>query len=64
MKLFRVPPDFYTKMWSLLERCQGISVGGKVLPNSLTHEMTSGEMKFHLRCETTSDWSILYDTHL
>ena len=47
-----MPPDFYTKMWSLLERCQGISVGGKVLPNSLTHEMTSGEMKFHLRCET------------
>ena len=48
----RVPPDFYTKMWSLLERCQGISVGGQVLSNSLTHEMTSGEMKFHLRCET------------
>ena len=39
-------------MWFLLERCQGISVGGKILPNSLTQEMTSGEMKFHLRCET------------
>ena len=48
----RVPPDFYTKMWSVLERCQGLSVGGQVLPNSLTQEMTSGEMKFHLRCET------------
>ena len=48
----RVPPDFYTKMWSLIERCQGISVGGQLLANSLTHEMTSGEMKFHLRCET------------
>ena len=39
-------------MWTVLERCQGISVGGKVLSNGLTHEMTSGEMKFHLRCET------------
>ena len=48
----RVPPDFYTKMWAVLERCQGLSVGGQVLPNSLTQEMTSGEMKFHLRCET------------
>ena len=48
----RVPPDFYTKIWSVLERCQGLSVGGQVLPNSLTQEMTSGEMKFHLRCET------------
>ena len=37
--LNRVPPDFYTKMWTVLERCQGISVGGKVLSNSLTHEM-------------------------
>ena len=49
---YRVPPEFYTKMWTVLERCQGLSVGGQVLPNSLTQEMTSGEMKFHLRCET------------
>ena len=24
---------------------------GKMLPQSLTQEMTSGEMKFHLECE-------------
>ena len=47
----RVPPDFYTKIWAVLERCQGLSVCGKLLSNSLTQEMTSGEMKFHLRCE-------------
>jgi len=49
--LNRVPHGFYTRMWTLLERCQGISVGGQLLSNSLTQEMTSGEMKFHLRCE-------------
>eukprot|EP00092_Neocalanus_flemingeri_P036527 GFUD01039770.1.p1 GENE.GFUD01039770.1~~GFUD01039770.1.p1 ORF type:complete len:1190 (+),score=295.95 GFUD01039770.1:88-3657(+) len=49
--LNRVPHGFYTRMWALLERCQGISVGGQLLANSLTQEMTSGEMKFHLRCE-------------
>jgi len=49
--LNRVPPGFYTRMWSLLEKCQGISVHGKILYQSITQEMTSGEMKFHLRCE-------------
>eukprot|EP00092_Neocalanus_flemingeri_P040364 GFUD01043962.1.p1 GENE.GFUD01043962.1~~GFUD01043962.1.p1 ORF type:complete len:1237 (+),score=200.38 GFUD01043962.1:169-3879(+) len=49
--LNRVPPGFYTRMWSLLEKCQGISVYGKILNQSITQEMTSGEMKFHLRCE-------------
>jgi len=49
--LNRVPHGFYTRMWALLERCQGISVGGQLLSNTLTQEMTSGEMKFHLRCE-------------
>jgi len=49
--LNRVPHGFYTRMWAVLERCQGISVGGQLLSNSLTQEMTSGEMKFHLRCE-------------
>ena len=24
--LNRVPPGFYTKMWSLLEKCQGLSI--------------------------------------
>ena len=36
----------------VVERCQGISVGSEVLSNHTTHEMTAGEMKFHLRCET------------
>ena len=49
--LNRVPPGFYTRMWSLLEKCQGISVHGNILYQSITQEMTSGEMKFHLRCE-------------
>jgi len=49
--LNRVPHGFYTKVWSVLERCQGISVGGQILHNSLIQEMTSGEMKFHLKCE-------------
>ena len=46
--LNRVPPMFYTKMWSLLEKCQGLLVQGRSLPQSVTQEMTSGEMKFHL----------------
>ena len=49
--LNRVPPGFYTRMWSLLLKCQGISVNGNILLQSITQEMTSGEMKFHLRCE-------------
>lgn len=49
--LNRVPPGFYTRMWNLLEKCQGITIQGKTLPQSLTQEMTSGEMKFHLECE-------------
>ena len=39
-------------MWLVVERCQGISVGAELLSNHVTHEMTAGEMKFHLRCET------------
>ena len=49
--LNRVPQGFYTQVWSVLERCQGICVGGQILPNTLIQEMTSGEMKFHLKCE-------------
>ena len=47
-----VPTDFYQEMWLVVERCQGISVGSELLSNHTTHEMTAGEMKFHLRCET------------
>jgi len=49
--LNRVPAGFYTRLWGVLEKCQGLSVMGKVLPQTLTQEMTSGEMKFHLKCE-------------
>ena len=49
--LNRVPAGFYTRMWALLDRCQGLEVGGSLLPSALTQEMTSGEMAFHLRCE-------------
>ena len=47
-----VPTNFYHEMWLVVERCQGISVGEEFLSNHVTHEMTAGEMKFHLRCET------------
>ncbi|XP_044256007.1 probable phosphorylase b kinase regulatory subunit alpha isoform X1 [Tribolium madens] len=50
--LNRVPRDFYPRVWSVLERCQGIDIAGKVLPQSLTQEMTSGELKFALAVET------------
>ena len=36
----------------VVESCQGISVVSELLSNHTTHEMTAGEMKFHLRCET------------
>ena len=49
--LNRVPPGFYTRIWSLLLKCQGINVHGNILYQSITQEQTSGEMNFHLRCE-------------
>ncbi|KAJ8984957.1 hypothetical protein NQ317_007827 [Molorchus minor] len=50
--LNRVPRDFYPRVWSILERCQGIDIAGKVLPQTLTQEMTPGELKFALAVET------------
>uniref|UniRef100_A0A646QCY3 Phosphorylase b kinase regulatory subunit n=1 Tax=Hemiscolopendra marginata TaxID=943146 RepID=A0A646QCY3_9MYRI len=50
--LNRVPPGFYPKIWLLLERCQGLSISNKIVPQSLTQEMTSGELKFALQIET------------
>lgn len=49
--LNRVPVGFYPRVWSLLERCHGISINGRVLMNQLTREMTSGELKFALQVE-------------
>ena len=49
--LNRVPPGFYTRLWSLLLSCQGICVQDNILYQTITQEMTSGEIKFHLHCE-------------
>ncbi|KAL1509746.1 hypothetical protein ABEB36_004437 [Hypothenemus hampei] len=50
--LNRVPRDFYPRVWNVLERCHGIDIAGKVLPQCLTQEMTPGELKFALAVET------------
>ncbi|KAJ8936869.1 hypothetical protein NQ314_012133 [Rhamnusium bicolor] len=50
--LNRVPRDFYPRVWGILEKCQGIDIAGKVLPQTLTQEMTPGELKFALAVET------------
>ncbi|XP_076312264.1 putative phosphorylase b kinase regulatory subunit alpha isoform X1 [Tachypleus tridentatus] len=49
--LNRVPRGFYPRIWSILERCQGLSIEGKVLSQQLTREMTPGELKFALQVE-------------
>lgn len=49
--LNRVPRGFYPKVWSVLERCLGISIEGRVLMQQLTREMTPGELKFALQVE-------------
>lgn len=46
--LNRVPRDFYPRVWTVLERCQGLAIEGRVLPQSLTQEMTPNELKFAL----------------
>ncbi|XP_033335576.1 putative phosphorylase b kinase regulatory subunit alpha isoform X5 [Megalopta genalis] len=50
--LNRVPRDFYPRVWQVLERCQGLAIEGRVLPQNLTQEMTPGELKFALAVET------------
>lgn len=69
--LNRVPRDFYSRVWTVLEKvsfffffcsyyfkysismqCQGLAIEGRVLPQSLTQEMTPGELKFALEVET------------
>lgn len=49
--LNRVPVNFYTYVWAILERCPGVWVRGYCLPQALTKEMTPGEIKFALRVE-------------
>ncbi|XP_017041968.1 probable phosphorylase b kinase regulatory subunit alpha isoform X11 [Drosophila ficusphila] len=50
--LNRVPRDFYSRVWTVLEKCQGLAIEGRVLQQSLTQEMTPGELKFALEVET------------
>ena len=59
--LNRVPRGFYSRVWMLLERCPGLVIEGKLLPQNLTQEMTSGELKFALQVRPTlhfltNDW--------
>lgn len=49
--LNRVPAGFYPKIWSVLEKCEGLLIENKVLNHHLTQEMTPGELKFALQVE-------------
>ncbi|XP_072284119.1 phosphorylase b kinase regulatory subunit alpha, liver isoform isoform X2 [Pyxicephalus adspersus] len=48
----RVPMGFYQKVWSLLQKCHGLSIDGYVLPSSSTREMTACEIKFAVHVES------------
>ncbi|XP_043830103.1 phosphorylase b kinase regulatory subunit alpha, skeletal muscle isoform isoform X2 [Dromiciops gliroides] len=50
--LNRVPIGFYQKVWTVLQKCHGLSVEGFVLPSSTTREMTPGEIKFSVHVES------------
>ncbi|XP_077778597.1 phosphorylase b kinase regulatory subunit alpha, skeletal muscle isoform-like isoform X3 [Podarcis muralis] len=50
--LNRVPVGFYPKVWKVLQKCHGLSIGGFVLPSSATQEMTPGEIKFAVGVES------------
>ncbi|XP_069841933.1 phosphorylase b kinase regulatory subunit alpha, skeletal muscle isoform isoform X3 [Dendropsophus ebraccatus] len=50
--LNRVPVGFYQKIWTILQKCHGLSIEGFVLPSSSTREMTPGELKFSAHVES------------
>ncbi|KAG9478035.1 hypothetical protein GDO78_013169, partial [Eleutherodactylus coqui] len=50
--LNRVPVGFYQKVWTILQKCHGLSIEGYVLPSSSTREMTPGELKFSAHVES------------
>ncbi|XP_075691748.1 phosphorylase b kinase regulatory subunit alpha, skeletal muscle isoform isoform X2 [Rhinoderma darwinii] len=50
--LNRVPVGFYQKVWTILQKCHGLSIEGFVLPSSSTREMTPGELKFSAHVES------------
>lgn len=49
--LNRVPKGFYPKVWSVLEKCDGVQIENKLLSHHLIQEMTPGELKFALQVE-------------
>ncbi|XP_046394617.1 probable phosphorylase b kinase regulatory subunit alpha isoform X3 [Ischnura elegans] len=49
--LNRVPRGFYPRVWNVLEKCQGLAIEGRLLPQNLIQEMTPGELKFALAVE-------------
>ncbi|KAL3312556.1 Phosphorylase b kinase regulatory subunit alpha [Cichlidogyrus casuarinus] len=49
--LNRCPPGFYERIYLLLERVNGLKLGDSVIHQSLTKEMTRGEIKFALKVE-------------
>ncbi|XP_076810567.1 phosphorylase b kinase regulatory subunit alpha, liver isoform-like isoform X2 [Clavelina lepadiformis] len=49
--LNRVPENFYSRIWRLLEKCYGVVISGHYIPGYVTKEMTRGELKFALLVE-------------
>lgn len=49
--LNRVPHQFYSRVWKLLEKCYGMMIGVHYIPGYVTKEMTPGELKFALLVE-------------
>lgn len=37
--LNRVPRDFYPRVWHVLEKCQGLAIEERLLPQNLTQEV-------------------------
>ncbi|KAJ3219851.1 hypothetical protein HDU67_009039 [Dinochytrium kinnereticum] len=54
--LNRAPPDFYPKVWHVLNKCHGISIGREFLPRDPTvSEKTPEEFNFALQIEYLLD---------
>jgi phosphorylase kinase alpha/beta subunit len=50
--LYRVPHDFYPRIWSLLAKVKGLSIMSDTIDSTITlAEMTPGEKNFALRVE-------------
>ncbi|KAJ3104027.1 hypothetical protein HDU97_009574 [Phlyctochytrium planicorne] len=54
--LNRVPPGFYPKVWHILDKCHGISLGHEFLPREPTvSEKTPEELNFAIQIENLLD---------